>query len=194
MSNKVFNPNPDIDLNGCFLWQYESAEKLKKIIQNKQAFLNKNVKKFWEDWSNDVFNIDTANTFGLELWGRLLGVGRPSYVDGGQTVDFTDDQYRVVIKGRLLLMMSNGSIPSINKYLNYLFPDKPVFAVNYYNMRMSVVFYYTPTAAEMAIITLDGFLPRPAGVKVNYGIVPPDEVFGFDGQELSTFDNGSFLA
>ena len=194
MSDKVFDLNTDVDLGGCFLWQYESAEKLKKIIQNKQAFLDENVKKFWDDWTKNVFNIDSANTFGLNLWGRFLGIGRPSYVEGGQTIDFDDEQYRVVIKGRLLLMMSNGSIPSINKYLNYLFPNKPVFAVNYYNMTMNIVFYYTPTAAEMAIITLDGFLPRPAGVKMNYGIIPPEEVFGFYGQELSTFDQGTFLS
>lgn len=194
MSDKVFEANPKIDLNDCYLWQYEQAEKLKKILQNKQAFLDKNVKQFWDDWVKNVFNIDTANTFGLELWGRFLGVGRPSYVDEGQTIDFTDEQYRTVLKGRVMLMMSNGSIPSINKYLNYLFPNKAVFVVDYFTMEINIVFYYTPTAAEMAIIKSDGFLPRPAGVKVNYVIIPPEEVFGFYGQEMAPFDQGTFLA
>lgn len=193
-NEKVYTPNPYIDLNGVFLWQYESAEKIKQIIKNKQAFLKENVEDFWNNWARDVFNIDTANTFGLELWGRFLGVGRPSYIDGGQTIDFTDEQYRTVIKGRLMLMMSNGSVPSINKYLNYLFPDKPAFVVDYHNMSISIVFYYTPTPAEEAVIKMDGFLPRPAGVEVDWGIVPPNEIFGFDGQELSTFDQGSFFA
>lgn len=194
MSDKVFEANPKIDLNDCYLWQYEQAEKLKKILQNKQAFLDKNVKQFWDDWVKNVFNIDTANTFGLELWGRFLGVGRPSYVDNGQTIDFTDEQYRTVLKGRVMLMMSNGSIPSINQYLNYLFPNKAVFVVDYFTMAINIVFYYTPTAAEMAIIQSEGFLPRPAGVKVNYVIIPPEEVFGFYGQEMAPFDQGTFLA
>lgn len=193
-NEKIYNPNPQIDLNGVFLWQYESAEKIKQIIKNKQAFLKENVEDFWNNWIRDVFNIDTANTFGLELWGRFLGIGRPSYVDDDQTIDFTDEQYRTVIKGRLMLMISNGSVPSINRYLNYLFPDKPVFVIDYHNMSISIIFYYTPTPAEEAVIKMDGFLPRPAGVEVNYGIVPPDEVFGFDGQELSTFDQGTFLS
>ena len=193
-NEKIYNPNPQIDLNGVILWQYESAEKIKQIIKNKQAFLKENVEDFWNNWIRDVFNIDTANTFGLELWGRFLGIGRPSYVDDDQTIDFTDEQYRTVIKGRLMLMISNGSVPSINRYLNYLFPDKPVFVIDYHNMSISIIFYYTPTPAEEAVIKMDGFLPRPAGVEVNYGIVPPDEVFGFDGQELSTFDQGTFLS
>lgn len=194
MSDNVFTPNPNVDLNGVYLWQYESAEKLKKIISNKQSFLKENVEDFFNNWLKNVFTIDTANGFGLDLWGKFLGVPRPSYIDDGQTVYFTDDQYRTVIKGRLMLMMSNGSIHSINKYLNYLFPDKPVFAMDYYNMTMNIIFFYTPSAQEMAIIQMDGFLPRPAGVKVNYVIAPQDEVFGFDGQDMSTFDQGTFLA
>jgi len=194
MADKVFNPNPVIDLNDCYLWQYDKAPHIKTLMQNKQKFLKANVEDFWSNWLKDVFNIDTASTFGLNLWGRFLGVGRPSYLDGGVLVEFDDDQYRTVLKGRLMLMMSNGSVPEMNKYINYLFPDKSTFVVDYQDMSVNIVFYYTPTTQEMAIIQLDGFLPRPAGVNVNYVIVPPEEVFGFDGQELSTFDNGSFLA
>ena len=194
MADKIFKPNTNIDLNLCYLWQYEQAPHEKKMLENKQKFLKENVEDFWSNWLTDVFNINTATTFGLNLWGRLLGVGRPTYIDNGVVVDFTDEQYRTVLKGRVMLMMSNCSIPEINKYLNYLFPNKSVFVVDYQNMSMKIVFYYTPTAQELAIAQLDGFLPRPAGVDVDYVIVPPDEVFGFDGQELSTFDNGTFLA
>lgn len=191
---KTYEVKPYVDLNGVYLWQYEQAENVKKLIENKQKFLKENVEDFWDNWIKNVFNIDTADSFGLNIWGTILGVGRPSYVDNGQTIDFTDEQYRRVLKGRILLMLSNGSVNSINAYLNYLFPDKPVFAVDYYDMSLNIVFYYTPDASEMAVIQMDGFLPRPAGVEVNYVIIPPDEVFGFDGQELANFDNGAFLA
>lgn len=189
----------DVDFNlqgldDCFLWQYDAATKLKGLLSKKQAFYKKAVSDFWDKWTNTVFNIDTATTFGLNLWGEFLGVSRPEYIDQGQTIQFTDDQYRTVIKGRLMLMNSNGSVPSINQYLNYLFPNKAVFVVDYNDMSINLVFYYTPTAEELAIINLDGFLPRPAGVNVNYKIIPPDEVFGFYGQEMAPFDQGTFLA
>ena len=182
------------DLGNCYLWQYEQAEKLKKLLKGKRDFYKNAVTDFFESWTTNVFNIDTANTFGLNLWGSFVGVKRPEYISGGQTITFTDEQYRTVIKGRIMLMNSNGSVPSINQYLNYLFPGKSSFVVDYQNMSIQIIFYYTPTAEEMAIINLDGFLPRPAGVRVNYIIVPPEEVFGFDGLELSTFDQGSFLS
>lgn len=186
----------DYELKGlgdCFLWQYDAATKIKGLLGKKQAFYKKAVSDFWENWTKVVFNIDTAETFGLNLLGSFLGVNRPSYIENGQTIIFNDDQYRTVIKGRLMLMNSNGSVQSINQYLNYLFPNKPVFVVDYRDMSIKLIFYYTPTAEELAIINLDGFLPRPAGVNVQYQIVPPDEVFGFYGQDMAPFDQGSFL-
>lgn len=192
---KKYDVNYELEgLNDCYLWQYDAAEKLKGLLSKKQDFYKKAVSDFWQEWTTTVFNINTATTFGLNLWGGVLGVPRPEYIDGGQTIKFSDEQYRTVIKGRLMLMNSNGSVAAINQYLNYLFPDKPVFVMDYRDMSIKLVFYYTPTAEEFAIINLDGFLPRPAGVNVQSVIVPPDETFGFYGQELSTFDNGSFLA
>lgn len=181
-------------LGDCFLWQYDAATKLNGLLSKKQAFYKKAVSDFWKSWTKNVFNIDTATTFGLNLWGAFLGVNRPTYIDNGQTIIFNDDQYRTVIKGRLMLMNSNGSVQSINKYLNYLFPNKPVFVIDYRDMSIKLIFYYTPSAEEMAIMNLDGFLPRPAGVNVQYQIVPPDEVFGFYGQDMAPMDQGSFLA
>lgn len=191
---KTYEVDTGVDLSKTKLWQYNNAQRLLKLIDNLQSFANENIDQFWTNWKSDVFVLDTANAFGLSLWGMLLGVERPSYEDGGQTIKFTDDQYRQVLKGRVMLMNSNGSVKDINAYLNYLFPDKPVFVVDYQDMTMKIVFYYTPTAQEMAIIQSDGFLPIPAGVKVGYVIVPPDEIFGFYGQELQTFDYGTFIA
>ena len=193
--DKVYKVDTSIPLGLCYLWQYDKASRLKSILDNKSDFVQKNVADFWEKWTREVFNINTAGTFGLNIWGSFLDVERPTYTDDtGATVVFTDDQYRTIIKGRLMLMMSNGSVHDINAYLDYLFPNKPVFCIDYHNMSISLIFYYTPSAEELAIIKSDGFLPRPAGVNVDYVIVEPDKVFGFDGQELSTFDNGTFLS
>lgn len=194
MTNRVYTTDTSINLGDCFLWQYDLANRLKSLMQAKQKFYKQSVSDFWLNWTTNVFNINTANTFGLSLWGSLLGITRPSYEDNGQLVPFTDEQYRTLIKGRLLLMNSNGSIKDLNAYLNFLFPSKPVFVVDYGNMHISLIFYYQPTNQELAIILSDGFLPRPVGVKIDWIIVPPDQTFGYYGQELSTFDNGTFLA
>lgn len=190
---KKYELVPTIDLNDCFLWQYDLASNLQQLMFNKQAFNSVNVSQFWNNFITNVFNIDTANTFGLELWGIVLGIKRPSYIDNGQTIIFSDDQYRVVIKGQLLLMNSNGSCHDINTYLEWLFSE-PIFVQDYFNMSITIVVFHTPTPEELAVLNMDGFLPRPSGVLVNLEVVSQTEVFGFYGQELSTFDNGAFLS
>lgn len=190
---KEYEIDTNCNLSKVKLWQYNEATKLNALIDNMQNFAEENVNQFWQDYSRDIFNIRTANAFGLKLWGIVLGIERPRYQSGGQTIIFNDEQYRRVLIGRLMLMNSNGSIKDINAYLNYMFPEKPVFAVDYHNMTINIVFYYTPTAEEQAVINLDGFLPIPAGVKSNVVIVPPDEVLGLYGQEMQTLDNSTFL-
>lgn len=191
---KIGQISTTFDSGDVKLWQYDNTKNINGLINYQIDFSTENVTRFWNSWYDDIFNIETANTFGLNLWGVFLGVNRPSYESNGQTISFTDEQYRTVLKGRIMLMNSNGSIPSFNKYLNFLFPNGTTYVVDYHDMSVNMIFYYTPTDEELAIIQSDGFLPTPTGVKVNYVIVPPEEVFGFDGQELSNFDNGSFLA
>lgn len=73
----VTNYDFDYDMSPVVLWQYNDAERLKAIIANEQAFLDENVSSFYKDFNRDVLNITTANTFGLNVWGILLGVPRP---------------------------------------------------------------------------------------------------------------------
>ena len=75
---KISNFDFNCDLNPLILWQYLDAEKLKGIIAGQQQFMDDNVGGFFTDFNRDVLNIETANTFGLGVWGALLGVPRPN--------------------------------------------------------------------------------------------------------------------
>lgn len=66
-----------LDLSKCWLWQYDNAPFLNGIMNNLNQFAQDNIVKFYQDWFNNVFNLQTANTFGLEVWGRILGTPRP---------------------------------------------------------------------------------------------------------------------
>lgn len=191
---KVGQISTNFDAGKVKLWEYDQTKKINGLINYQINFSNENIAKFWDDWYNDIFNLDTAKGFGLNIWGKILGVSRPTYEQDGSVVSFSDDQYRTILKGRLMLMNSNGSIRDFNKYLNALFPNSPAYVVDYHDMSVNLILYFNPTDEERAIIESEGFLPLPTGVEINYVIVPPDEVFGFYGQELSNFENGSFLA
>ena len=65
--------NPSLDLAGgerVFLWQYSNASRLNKILQAEIDFWGQEVSAFVKNWQRDVFNLKTANSFGLEVWGK----------------------------------------------------------------------------------------------------------------------------
>ena len=62
----------NVNLMRTILWQYENAPKLKALVQSEQDWANENVTEFWKDWYRDVFNLKTANDFGLNVWSRIL--------------------------------------------------------------------------------------------------------------------------
>lgn len=61
-----------IDLTQVLLWRYNDATNLQKLIELKQAWYEENYTQFWTNWHNDVFNLDTANDFGLSVWSIIL--------------------------------------------------------------------------------------------------------------------------
>lgn len=70
-----------------FLWQYAKAHFLNSLLSAKFDFFKNSAFGFFSDWYKDVFNLDTANAFGLEVWGRILGVKRPSSAPQNYVVD-----------------------------------------------------------------------------------------------------------
>lgn len=101
-----------------------------------------------------IWNLDTAIGAGLDIWGRIVGVGRvlnvasgiyfgfaeaadPSeispfndagpFFSGGATTGnyaLADDAFRLLILAKALANISDGSIPSLNQILMTLFPGR----------------------------------------------------------------------
>lgn len=191
---KVCNLENSVNLLECLLWQYDNAPRLQSLIQSMQDDLNTNTRDFWNDFYTNVFNLDTANSFGLTVWGILLGVERPKYTSSGQEYIYTDEMYKKYLKARSILYANNGSIYDMNKYFEFLFPNKPILVVDNLDMTIRVVFYYTPSNDELVLVNNPNFLPRPSGVKLEVAVIPPDKIFGFDGSTLSGFDQGTFFS
>jgi hypothetical protein len=66
--------NYTVNLLQAILWQYDEATNLLSLINQKQAWYNLNQSQFWKDWYNNVFNLITANAFGLSVWSYILYV------------------------------------------------------------------------------------------------------------------------
>ena len=201
---KVANYNFKCDLSPVKLWQYDEAEKLKGLVDNMQTFMDENVQGFYENLRDNVFNLENANSFGLSIWGSLLGVPRPTYTDGGVEVEFSDEQYRLLLRARIYLLTFDGSARALNEFFHIVFPDLIVSVKDNGDMTADIsVLNEIDPAIEILFHQpyVSIFLPRPSGVQYNISTAPTDytKVFGFEGQtdengdSVAGFDNGTFF-
>lgn len=61
-----------VDLLQAILWQYDNSPNIKKLLDEKQFWYDINQTIFWDDWYINVFNLLTANVFGLAVWSFIL--------------------------------------------------------------------------------------------------------------------------
>lgn len=193
MAQAVINPDFTLDASGVYLWQYDNAEKLHKILAGAEAFFREAVTQFWTDYRDKIFNLITADSFGLDLWGQILGVARPHYTyidqetEQSVTTVVTDAMYRRVLLGTLYKMNTNATMYDLNHFLSYIFPNRPFVTINHHDMTFTVFAVFVPTDEEKAVLRLDDFLPRPTGVLCNFAYYNPEtsQIFGFaaEGEE-----------
>lgn len=68
-----------VDVLQAILWKYDKTVNLKGLLEYKQAWFNTNQQDFWKNWYDNVFNLLTANAFGLSVWSYILNV--PLYLE-----------------------------------------------------------------------------------------------------------------
>lgn len=206
-----------VDLLQAILWQYNDATRLQSLLAQKSDWYNENQRDFWADWYNDVFNLQTANDFGLAVWARILnvplvasvpatedrpvfgfGIYNQNFFDGNfgrdtnGTIDLTTEQKRLVLRLRYFQLISNGTVPEINDFLRLLFGGEGVcYVLDSYDMSFAIyVFDFIPASSVLFVLQQFDLLPRPAGVGTAI-IVAPGESFGFAPYYLN-FENSNF--
>lgn len=129
--------------------QYANSKILTQLILNIDAYLDQtaNLDAFY----NFIWNVDTAQGYGLDVWGRIVGVNRvvkitltnwfgydealPGSFTFGQgafysgdpltsNLALSDDAYRLLIFAKAAANITNGSIQAINQILRNLFPGR----------------------------------------------------------------------
>jgi len=184
----IFNAIP---LTNNILWQYDSANNLKSLIESKQNWYNTNNEQFYYGLINDFLNLNTANDWGLGLWGSILQVPR-NYEINGENITLETERYRLILRAKLLLIKMNGTIPEILSYLNFLFESKgDISVIDNHDMTITYRFGFNLTDLQLAILNTVNLLPTPAGVKANI-IALDNNVFGFDGSGAQPFEQGRF--
>ncbi len=172
--------------------QYANSTSILQLIDSFNQWIDPSANI--DDFYNNLWNIDTAVGYGLDVWGRIVGVSRVLQVAaGGKYFGFdeatnlsadpfntspfysgqqinnnfvlADNGFRTLILAKALANICNGSIPAINQILLSLFPGRGnCYIVDGLNMTMTYTFTFTPTSVELAIISQSGVLPRMTGV------------------------------
>lgn len=204
----------NVNLMRTVLWQYENAPKLKSLVQSEQDWANENVTDFWKNWFRDVFNLKTANDFGLSVWSIILDVpliiNRPRRVGGvfgfgsnhknfgngnfgrgrTQDIEVTTEQARKILLLRWFQLTSRPTVANINEALEIVFGAGIAYVQD--NLDMSAHFMFTerPDYKTIDILKKTDLLPRPSAVGSTFS-VQPRKGFGFGRNHLN-FGNGNF--
>ena len=121
-----------------------------------------------DNYKNLFYNIDTANSEGLDLWGQFLKF--PRYVTTDEGYERLEDaQYRIILKAKALQMTRPPTINGINKSINDIFGVLDITCYILDTQDMSFVTYVfidlLPDWLRNIFKKYD-ILPRPAGVGI----------------------------
>lgn len=213
----IRNYQCSIDLLQVILWQDNEATNLQQLLTLKQNWYNENHCDFWNNWVRDVFDLRTANNFGLRVWSEILNVplfgtieespsDYPAFgfadfglgfdqgnfaTDDNSAFGLTTEQRRTVLRLKAFKVLSRANYRDTNRFLAHLFGQGTMYILDGLNMNISFI-YTQGIAPELlrAIQELD-LIPRPSAVQINY-IDASLESWGFAPAGLN-FDNGNFV-
>lgn len=131
------------------------------------------------------FNLDTAVGKQLDTLGKYIGLGRQVKVNIGSsdTNILTDDQYRILLKLKLVQNTNFSSTSQIRTALYELFPND----IRLFDPRTMVYEYQLSTLFNdlVNVIIAEELLPLPMGVGYNINVVPDllaiYGYYGYDG-------------
>ena len=204
-----------VDVLSSFLWQFNASPNLETILRLKQEWYEQNHRDFWDNWFRDVFDLRTANDFGLAVWSLILNFpltadqegSPPDYpawgfgefhrnfergnfaTPAGEFAGLDTEQKRLILRLRAFSLFSNGTIPEINRFLVELFGEG-VYVLDNLNMTIEYIFTVTPDSQVRFVLENFDILPRPSGVSSSIRIIPP--ISWAFGDQKQNFGHGNF--
>ena len=184
-----------IDVERTIISQYANSATIVQLVKNMNEYVDPRAD--FDAFFDYVWNVETAQGFGLDIWGRIVGISRellipaaplyfgfkdalpgaypfndqPFYdgtVPATQTYKLADDAYRQLILVKALANISATNAPALNQLLQNMFAGRGRCYVNDLGgMALRYTFEFDLTPYEFAIMTQSGALPRPAGVNAS---------------------------
>lgn len=198
------------DFERTIISQYANSPTLVQLVQNMDSYIDPqaNLDAFFDF----VWNVDTAQGFGLDVWGKVVGVSRLLQIPGADpivgfdnpstpkdwfpmsfgrfaregeaTIAYVlpDDGYRVLILTKALANISATTAPALNQLLRNLFPGRGRCYVRDLG-NMAMQFIFNFALTTVESAILTQSGALPHPAGVLYSvIVVRSGLFGFQGQ------------
>lgn len=195
--------------------QYANSPRIVALIEGLWDALDST--KMTDDFYRLVFNLHSAEGYGLDVWGRIVGIGREINApdpegeyfgfeegfypfgerpfsaggSGTDTWDLSDTAYREVIFMKAIANIIYATAYNINDLLRFAFRGNSYFLLHG-DMQASYVFEFVLSPFERHIVYNTDILPRPCGVLLSYIELDPLSTFGFYGTGFAPFNQGTF--
>lgn len=181
------------DARDTLLSQYANSPIITALVGALNLAVDRQVD--YDAFHDTVWNVETAIGFGLDIWGRIVGVSRTLHLPSGTSAtlgfagsglksfgygvfggigalttsyDLDDLTFRRVILAKAALNITGSSIPAINAILMALFPGYGnVYVKDNNNMTLTFQFGSAPSTIDYAIITQSGCIPKTIGVAMS---------------------------
>ena len=187
--------------------QYSASTRIVKILESCREHIlpDADIVMFFDN----IFNVETAVGYGLDMWGNIVGVSRfiPNWQSASTIYTLNDEDFRRVIFFKAAANIMDSTMYSMNYLLKSLYPEYNCYirlSSNYqadasgvYHDSNPMVIEYVfidtiLTELEKSIFTYVGDFNRGAGVRFSLSEYDYDEIFGFYGSGLQPFDQGVF--
>lgn len=209
MSDGIQQFDYAVNLMEVILWQQNNAANLQALLTAKQTWYDTYHAGFWSDWENDVFNLLTANDFGLQVWAlilafpvllsspsttgeKIVGFGsynqnlyEASFAPGNGVPSLSREEKRLLLRLRAFQLFCSPNVLDINAALKTIFADfGPVYVLDGHDMTCKYVFGFIPSSGLLRVFETVDILPRPACVQMSI-LIEPQGRFGFS----ANYDN-----
>ena len=211
--------NCEINLLSSLDWQRSAADTVKELAENSQSWMDANHCRFWNNWKTDVFDLSTANDFGLAGWSIILDEPIFAYseaspddypnfgfsndaenffdgsfaVDNAYSYELTTERKRIILKLKAFKVLAmGGSLRQINTSMTNIFGAGVILAFD----RLDMSFVYQLSDKSISDFIQDirsrDLLPRPIGIDASEVRVEDADTFGFSENDENFYDGNFF--
>lgn len=206
-----------MDISATIQSQYSTSPKIMALAQSFADLIDAapDAQLFYDK----VFNLETAQGVGLDIWGRIVGLERSAemvteygvkyfgfsskaapnatgfnndpFYHGADQVKFelSDDAYRLFLRTKAMANISTGSLADLNRMLHQLLPGRDVAIYRAGPMHLKLICAGELTDYERNMLLQGDLPPIPAGVTLEVELNGA-KYFGFNSESNTPFNQG----